>query len=203
MLIGLTGGIGSGKTTVSDLFAELGIKIIDTDVISQNLTAAGGRAISLILENFGPQSITLDGSMDRKFMRTKVFNSSDERKKLEDILHPLIREEVKLQIQKLEGPYSILAVPLMNKNSSWIRLCDRILLVDCPEEEQIRRVKRRSGLEPAKIKKIIDSQSSVQEKLSFADDVLFNYEDRECLKKEILHLHQIYLKLSGACSKSV
>lgn len=91
MLIGLTGGIGSGKTTVSDLFAELGIKIIDTDVISQNLTAAGGSAISLILENFGPQSIALDGSMDRKFMRTKVFNSSNERKKLESILHPLIR----------------------------------------------------------------------------------------------------------------
>lgn len=203
MLIGLTGGIGSGKTTVSDLFAELGIKIIDTDVISQNLTAAGGRAISLILENFGPQSIALDGSMDRKFMRTKVFNSSDERKKLESILHPLIREEVKRQIQNLEGPYSILSVPLMNKNSSWIRLCDRILLVDCPEEEQIRRVKRRSGLEPAEIKKIIDSQSSVQEKLSFAHDVLFNYGDREYLKKEILHLHQIYLKLSGACSKSV
>ncbi len=203
MLIGLTGGIGSGKTTVSDLFAELGIKIIDTDVISQNLTAAGGRAISLILENFGPQSIALDGSMDRKFMRTKVFNSSDERKKLESILHPLIREEVKRQIQNLEGPYSILSVPLMNKNSSWIRLCDRILLVDCPEEEQIRRVKRRSGLEPAEIRKILDSQSSVQEKLSFAHDVLFNYGDREYLKKEILHLHQIYLKLSGACSKSV
>lgn len=202
MLIGLTGGIGSGKTTVSDLFAELGIKIIDTDVISQNLTAVGGSAISLILENFGPQSIALDGSMDRKFMRTKVFNSSDERKKLESILHPLIREEVKHQIQNLEGPYSILAVPLMNKNSSWIRLCDRILLIDCPEEEQIRRVKHRSGLEPAVIKKIIDSQSSVQNKLSFADDVLFNYGDREYLKKEILHLHQIYLKLSGACPKS-
>ncbi len=202
MLIGLTGGIGSGKTTVSDLFAELGIKIIDTDVISQNLTAAGGRAISLILENFGPKSIALDGSMDRKFMREKVFNSSDERKKLESILHPLIREEVKRQIQNLDGPYSILAVPLMNKDSSWIRLCDRILLVDCPEEEQIRRVKHRSGLEPAEIKKIIDSQSSVRDKLSFADDVLFNYSERDYLKKEILHLHQIYLKLSGLCPKS-
>ena len=200
MLIGLTGGIGSGKTTVSDLFAELGIKIIDTDVISQNLTAAGGRAISLILENFGPKSIALDGSMDRKFMREKVFNSSDERKKLESILHPLIREEVKRQIQNLDGPYSILAVPLMNKDSSWIRLCDRILLVDCPEEEQIRRVKHRS--EPAEIKKIIDSQSSVRDKLSFADDVLFNYSERDYLKKEILHLHQIYLKLSGLCPKS-
>ena len=203
MLIGLTGGIGSGKTTVSDLFAELGIKIIDTDVISQNLTAAGGRAISLILENFGPKSIALDGSMDRKFMREKVFNSSDERKKLESILHPLIREEVKRQIQNLDGPYSILAVPLMNKDSSWIRLCDRILLVDCPEEEQIRRVKHRSGLEPAEIKKIIDSQSSVRDKLSFAHDVLFNYGERNYLNKEVLYLHHIYLKLSGACPKSV
>ena len=193
MLIGLTGGIGSGKTTVSDLFAELGIKIIDTDVISQNLTAAG----------FGPQSIALDGSMDRKFMRTKVFNSSNERKKLESILHPLIREEAKRQIQNLDGPYSILAVPLMNKDSSWIRLCDRILLVDCPKEEQIRRVELRNGLGPTEIQKIINSQSSIRDKLSFADDVLFNYGEREYLKKEILHLHQIYLKLSGACSKSV
>lgn len=183
MLIGLTGGIGSGKTTVSDLFAELGIKIIDTDVISQNLTAASGSAISLILENFGPQSIALDGSMDRKFMRTKVFNSSNERKKLESILHPLIREEAKRQIQNLDGPYSILAVPLMNKDSSWIRLCDRILLVDCPKEEQIRRVELRNGLGPTEIQK--SSIASLQFGTNYLSQTMcFSITERESTSKK-------------------
>ncbi len=199
MLIGLTGGIGSGKTTVSNLFGELGIEIIDTDVISQNITAVGGSAIPLILETFGPQFIASNGSMDRKLMRAKVFDSAEDRKKLENILHPLIREEVKLQLQNLNGSYALLSVPLMNKESFWIRLCDRILLMDCPKEEQIRRVELRSGLMEAEIQKIIDSQSTTMEKLSFADDVIFNYGCPEKLKEVVHRLHQNYIILSGSC----
>lgn len=201
MLIGLTGGIGSGKTTVSDMFSELGIQIIDADIISRNLTASGGKAIQLIEKNFGTHSIDSNGGMDRKYIRELVFNSPKERKKLESILHPLIREEILEKVRKALGQYSLLSVPLMNKNSVWPTLCDRILLVDCPEEEQIKRVQIRSKLSEAEIKKIISSQSAAIEKLSFADDVIFNFNSLEALQQKVLQLHELYLRLSKTLPK--
>mgnify|MGYP000485233499 CR=1 FL=1 len=196
-LVGLTGGIGSGKTAVSDLLGELGAGIIDTDLIAHQITAPGGSAIPLIKEAFGPQFIDQQGALDRPKMRALVFGDPQSRRTLEQITHPLIKRETATQafaIAKSGAPYLVFVVPLLVESRTWVDLLDFVVVVDCPEPQQIARVQKRNGLEVAMIQKIIASQASRHDRQVVADFVIENNQGIEDLKIEAQRLHQILLR---------
>lgn len=194
-VIGLTGGIGSGKTTVSDLFGELDIDVVDADVVSRQLTAVNGGAMPEIIKQFGPESASLDGSMNRKFIRELVFSDPEAKAVLENILHPLIRKECQRQLESSRSPYTILSVPLLIESPFWRSSIDRLIVVEAPEALRIERVVQRSHLTPEAVKKIISSQATTAQRLDAADDVIENVGTREMLKASVLKLHSLYLRL--------
>ena len=194
--VGLTGGIGSGKTTVAELFASLGASVVDTDTISHQLTAPAQPAIATIASKFGPQFVAVDGSLDRVRMRQLVFADISARQQLEAILHPLIRQESERQIRESRAPYVIVVVPLLVESATYWGMLDRILVVDCEPETQVRRVMERSALSRKEVLSIIASQVSRQRRLDEADDVIFNDSDREALRTQINFLHLRYLGLA-------
>jgi dephospho-CoA kinase len=197
-LIGLTGGIGSGKTAVSDLLAKLGAGIVDTDLITHQITAANGIAISAIKKHFGPDFIAADGSLDREKMRSLVFTKPEARKSLEGITHPLIREESSRQALKLsqEGArYLVFVVPLLIESGSWMTLIDRLVVVDCPEEVQINRVMQRSNLPREDVERILMSQATRAERLKHADMVIENQGSLQDLEAQVQSLHQKILQI--------
>ena len=196
-LIGLTGGIGSGKTAVSDLLAKLGAGIVDTDLIAHQITAPHGAAIALIEKQFGPDFIAADGALNRDKMRALVFAKPEARKSLEAITHPLIRQETVRQALRLgkEGvPYLVFVVPLLIESSSWIELIDRLVLVDCSEETQIQRVMQRSNLPREEIERILAAQASREERLKHADVVIKNQGSLKDLEVAVQSLHQKILQ---------
>ena len=196
-LIGLTGGIGSGKTTVSDLLAKLGAGIIDTDLIAHQITAPNGAAISLIEKQFGPDFIAADGALNRDKMRSLVFTSPEARKSLETIAHPLIRQETTrqaLQLNKDGAPYLVFVVPLLVESGSWRHLIDLLVVVDCPKETQIKRVMQRSNLPEEEIERILAAQASREDRLKHADVVIENQGSLEELEAEVENLHQKILQ---------
>lgn len=175
--IGLTGGIGSGKSTVAALFADLGAYIIDADKISRNVTATGGPAIEPIRSYFGAAFIQADGSLNRDHMRQLVFNDALARNALEGIIHPLIQKEMQHQFQKaalINSRLVVYDIPLMTGSSHWRQELDRVLVVDCSHETQINRVMTRNGFTREAIEKIIASQPSRNERLKVADLIIFN-----------------------------
>ena len=197
-LIGLTGGIGSGKTAVSDQLAKLGAGIVDTDLIAHLITAPKGVAIPLIEKQFGAEFISADGSLNRSKMRSLVFENPKARKILEAITHPLIREETTRQAVQLvkEGvPYLVFVVPLLIESSAWLGLIDRLVVVDCPEEMQIERVMHRSNLTRNEVERILAAQASRQERLSHADMVIENQDSLVDLATEVQSLHQKILQI--------
>ena len=197
-LIGLTGGIGSGKTAVSDQLAKLGAGIVDTDLIAHLITAPKGIAIPLIEKQFGAEFISADGSLNRSKMRSLVFENPEARKILETITHPLIREETTRQAVQLvkEGvPYLLFVVPLLIESSAWLGLIDRLVVVDCPEEMQIERVMHRSNLTRNEVERILAAQASRQERLSHADMVIENQDSLVDLATEVQSLHQKILQI--------
>ena len=197
-LIGLTGGIGSGKTAVSDQLAKLGAGIVDTDLIAHLITAPKGIAIPLIEKQFGAEFISADGSLNRSKMRSLVFENPEARKILEAITHPLIREETTRQAVQLvkEGvPYLLFVVPLLIESSAWLGLIDRLVVVDCPEEMQIERVMHRSNLTRNEVERILAAQASRQERLSHADMVIKNQDSLVDLATEVQSLHQKILQI--------
>jgi dephospho-CoA kinase len=194
--VGLTGGIGSGKTTVAELFASLGVGLVDTDTISHQLTAPAQPAIAAIASKFGRQFVALDGSLDRVRMRQLVFADISARQQLEAILHPLIRQESERQIRESRAPYVIVVVPLLVESAAHWGMLDRILVVDCEPETQVRRVMERSALSRKEVLSIIASQVSRQRRLDEADDIIFNDGDREALRTQINFLHLRYLGLA-------
>ena len=197
-LIGLTGGIGSGKTAVSDQLAKLGAGIVDTDLIAHLITAPKGVAIPLIEKQFGAEFISADGSLNRSKMRSLVFENPEARKILEAITHPLIREETTRQAVQLvkEGvPYLVFVVPLLIESSAWLGLIDRLVVVDCPEEMQIERVMHRSNLTRNEVERILAAQASRQERLSHADMVIENQDSLVDLATEVQSLHQKILQI--------
>jgi len=197
LLIGLTGGIGSGKSTVADLFAEQGARIIDTDVLSHQLTAPSGAAMTLIGQEFGEQFIQADGALDRAKMRLHIFAEACEKKKLEAILHPLILALTKQAIAVPSGaPYTLLVVPLLFEGKNYQAWLARSLVVDCQESSQIQRTMRRSGLPEAAVRSIVAQQISRAERLRLADDVITNDADLSALAHQVARLHQSYLALS-------
>jgi len=196
-LIGLTGGIGSGKTAVSDLLTKLGAGIIDTDLIAHQITAPHGSAISQIEKQFGPDFIAADGALNREKMRSLVFAKPEARKSLEAIAHPLIRQETArqaVQLYKQGAPYLVFVVPLLIESGSWMELIDRLVLVDCPKETQIQRVMQRSNLLQEEVERILAAQASREERLKYADVVIENQASLKDLEVEVQNLHQKILQ---------
>lgn len=197
LVIGLTGGIGSGKSTAAQMFAELGAEIIDTDAISHQLTAPGGAALPAIQSTFGTGMIGADGSLDRATMRQKVFENPSVRKQLEDILHPLIRQEVATRLnQASNAPYRIVVVPLLFETGAYQPIIQRTLVIDCPETLQISRAKSRSGMTESAVRQIMAAQCSREQRLALADDVICNDSGLEKLREEVLALHKKYIALA-------
>lgn len=194
--VGLTGGIGSGKSTVADLFADLGVPVIDTDVIARELTAPGSAALEAIHLAFGDAVLQSDGSLDRAALRRMVFADVDARHRLEGILHPRIRQAVEQVRARLNAPYILVVIPLLVETGGYRDLLDRVLLVDCPEELQITRVIARSGLTRDEVLPILVAQASRSERLAIADDVIVNTLAHEALRAEVITLNQRYLMLS-------
>jgi dephospho-CoA kinase len=194
--VGLTGGIGSGKTIVAGLFASHGAALVDTDEISRQLTAPDQPAVAAIAERFGQEFVARDGSLDRARMRRLVFDNPSHRKDLEALLHPLIRQESTRRIRDVTAPYVVVVVPLLVESTGYSGIIDRILVVDCDPETQIRRVMRRSGLTRNEVLAIMSSQVSREQRLRAADDIIYNDSDIETLRTQIQALHSKYLGLA-------
>jgi dephospho-CoA kinase len=197
-LIGLTGGIGSGKTAVSDLLRELGAGVIDTDLISHDITAPGGKAISLIAKAFGPELVDAQGALNRPKMRALAFSDPKARQTLEQITHPLIQQETAKQafeLAKLGVPYLVFVVPLLIESGSWIKLIDHLVVVDCSEETQIKRVMHRSNLLRSEVENILKVQTTREKRLAAANTVIENQGSLNDLRSKVLHLHQQFLRI--------
>lgn len=193
--IGLTGGIGSGKTTVSNFFAEYGISVIDTDLIAHRLTISGGAAIPKIKSEFGDEFITPDGAMDRQKMRQYVFSDSAAKQRLENILHPQIRRACDEAARETDSEYLIFAVPLLIESGDWSNRVDRILVVDCAPETQVSRVIQRNHFSREQVLDIMHTQVSREVRLQHADDVINSEQDLSLVREQVEQLHQKYLKL--------
>jgi dephospho-CoA kinase len=194
--VGLTGGIGSGKTTVAGLFASHGAALVDTDEISRQLTAPDQPAVAAIAERFGQEFVARDGSLDRARMRRLVFDNPSHRKDLEALLHPLIRQESTRRIRDVTAPYVVVVVPLLLESTGYRGIIGRTLVVDCDPETQIRRVMQRSGLTRNEVLAIMSSQVSREQRLRAADDIIYNDSDIETLRTQIQALHSKYLGLA-------
>ena len=192
-LIGLTGGIGSGKSTVSTLFAGYGAGIIDTDVISHSLTQPGGCAIDPLVAAFGSTCLGGFGALDRAKMRALIFSDASAKQRLEQILHPLIFEQAQAQLQLLQDkPYILVVVPLLAESRNFRQLVRRVLVVDCSENVQITRVMARSQLGEAEVRAIIAGQTPRIKRLQLADDVICNDAGLDNLAAQIAVLHECY-----------
>jgi dephospho-CoA kinase len=197
-VVGLTGGIGSGKSTAARIFEELGATVIDTDAIAHALTGPDGAAIAPIRAAFGADYVTAEGALARARMRELVFADAARKSTLESILHPLIRRRSDELVRDARSPYVILMVPLLVESRDYRSRCQRILVVDCPEELQIERVATRSGISAAQVRAIMATQVSRAARLAAADDVIDNSHDLAQLRREAEVLHQRYLKLAAA-----
>jgi dephospho-CoA kinase len=191
--VGLTGGIGCGKTTVADMFAALGAAVIDTDEIARSLTGPHGAAMPAILAEFGLGFATPDGALDRGKMRELAFSDPGARTRLETILHPMIRAATAAAADAAVGPYLMYVVPLLVESGGWRGRVDRVLAVDCPEALQVARVMARSGLPEAQVNAIMAAQATRAQRLAEADDVIVNDDGIEALEPQIARLHAFYL----------
>jgi dephospho-CoA kinase len=198
--VGLTGGIGSGKSAAAQVFEELGPTVIDTDAIAHALTAPRGAAIEPIRAAFGPGYITAEGALARPWMRELVFADAAKKRLLEAILHPLIRERSSELVLAARGPYVILMVPLLIESGDYRARCQRILVVDCPEELQVERITARSGLTAEQARAIMANQVSREARLAAADDVLDNSRDPAHLRRQVEALHPRYLQLAAGAA---
>lgn len=196
-VIGLTGGIGSGKSTVADLFSHLGVTVVDTDRIAHELTGAEGAAMPEIIAAFGKDIALPQGALDRAAMRQRVFADASAKTRLEAILHPKIRQESRQRCQAATSVYVLLAVPLLVETGVWRQEVRRVLVVDCDEATQIARVKARSALSAAEVLAIMATQATRSERLAVADDVILNNGTPEALEPQVQALHLRYLELFG------
>jgi len=194
--IGLTGGIASGKSTVAERFAELGAEVIDADRIARELVEPGSPLLERIRGEFGERFFDEEGRLDRRRLREHIFSHPDARARLEAILHPAIRNEMERRARESTSPYVVLVIPLLvEKNLQ--ELVDRVLVVDLPEEEQVRRACLRDRIDPGQARRILDSQATRQARLAAADDLLSNTGSMEALRRAVDELHLRYLALAG------
>ena len=195
--IGLTGGIASGKSTIASFFADLGVPVIDTDVIAREVVAKGAPALDEIRTEFGDEVFDVDGMLDRKRMRNLVFSDDSKRRQLEGVLHPRIREAALNQAEAVTDPYMIIVVPLLVE-SPMKEFMDRVLVVDCSEEVQLSRLLARDTENDAQARRIIAAQASRNERLAIADDVVLNDAALDQTRTRIEALHKNYLELSAS-----
>ena len=195
IVIGLTGGIGSGKSTVADLFAAQGVAVVDTDLIAHDLTGPAGAAMPEILAAFGDSVRQPNGGLDRVAMRRQVFADPQVRQQLEGILHPRIRSEAERRCRLATTPYVLLVVPLLIESGAYRDRVRRVLVVDCDEATQVARVVARSGLSPDEVRRIIATQLARAERLAVADDVIVNMAGVAALEPQVLAMHERYLRL--------
>lgn len=199
-LVGLTGGIGSGKSTVADMFAALGARVVDTDLISRQLTQASGAAIPAIRAAFGTEFIDADGVLNRNKMRELVFGNPDEKRRLESILHPLIYERTRqLANTATDAPYTLVVVPLLFESGRYTDWLHRVIAVDCSEETQISRTMLRSHMDEAAVRAIMATQFSRAQKLVLADEIITNDGTLDDLKTQIIGMHR---RLSALAAES-
>lgn len=196
-VVGLTGGIGSGKSTIAERFARLGVSVIDTDVIARTLTAPGAPALAAIHAHFGDAVMQAGGELDRAALRRIVFHDPAARAALETILHPPIRREVERQLGEISGPYALVVIPLLVETGAFREIVQRVLVVDCPEPIRVGRVMARSGLGPEEVRAIMATQASDATRLAAADDVIDNAGPVGALDAAVAELHARYLKLAG------
>ena len=200
-VVGLTGGIGSGKSAAADEFARLGATVVDTDAIARELTAAGGAALPHIKALFGDALIAPSGAMDRDAMRNRVFSDPAAKRALEELLHPMIRVEAERRIAAAGGPYMIYVVPLLIEAGDYRRRVARVLVVDAPEAAQLARVRARSGLAEPEVRAIVAQQASRAARRAAADDVIDNSGTLEQLFAQVRALHARYLKMSAQAAQ--
>ena len=197
-VVGLTGGIGSGKTAVAAAFAALDVEIVDADALAHRLSAAGAEGFAAIRAAFGETILGADGELDRAALRRLVFDDVAARRRLEEILHPLIRAEAQRQVRGWRGVYGIVVVPLLLEHAGLRSIIDRILVVDCPEDEQVRRVVARSGLNADEVRAIMATQLDRARRRASADDVLDNSGAISAIAPQVRALDQRYRELASA-----
>ena len=193
LVVGLTGGIGSGKTAVSDRFKQLGIDVVDADIASRTVVALGSPALASITNRFGEGILLADHTLNRAALRTKIFIRAEDKQWLESLLHPLIAAEIRKGINSAQSPYVVFVSPLLVE-SSQKDLCDRLLIVDVPEEVQLQRTMQRDNNDKEQVKRIIASQTSRQQSLQQADDIIENTGSIQELQRKVEALHQNYLQ---------
>ncbi|CAN7546795.1 dephospho-CoA kinase [Pseudoduganella sp. LjRoot289] len=195
--VGLTGGIGSGKSVVASMFAARGATIVDTDKIAHGMTVAGGPAMPALLAEFGPEFADASGAMDRARMRALVFSDATAKARLEAILHPLIRGAALAEAEAATGSYVIFDVPLLVESGAWRSRVARVLVVDCPEAVQIARVMARNKMPASQVQAIMAAQAPRSTRLAAADDIINNEGDLAALEPQIARLHDLYLAFSA------
>lgn len=204
LVVGLTGGIGSGKTAVSDRLAGLGAAIVDTDVIARELTGPGGAAIQSLRDAFGAAFIAADGSLDRTRMRDTVFADPAAKARLEGVLHPMIRSETQRRVEAAgAAPYVVLVVPLLVESGDYRRRVDHVVVVDCPVELQIERTMRRSALSRESVERILRNQASREQRLAAADDVISNAGPIAQLDEAVRALHERLQRRAAARASGI
>ncbi|PKH05085.1 dephospho-CoA kinase [Moritella sp. Urea-trap-13] len=194
-VVGLTGGIASGKTTVADLIASEGINLVDADIVARQVVAIGSQGLAQISAHFGEHILLDDGSLNRGLLREKIFSDNANKQWLNDLLHPLIRTELLAQLAASDSPYTLLVVPLLVENKL-TTLCNHVLVVDVDEQLQIQRTMARDNVSEQQVKAILESQASRQQRLAAADSVVVN-NDRQQLVKDTAVLHQKFLELAA------
>jgi len=196
--VGLTGGIGSGKTTVANFFAQLGITVIDADVIAREVTEPGAPAYNPIVEHFGQDIVTAQGQLDRKKLRRIIFENNLAKVWLENLLHPLILRTMRERIDQVTSPYCIMVIPLLVETAFSIDFLDRICVVDAPEALRKQWAAQRDQTSPAEIEAVIAAQSARERRLALADDLIINNHDLAALETQIKKLHSQYLQMASA-----
>jgi len=196
MVIGLTGGIGSGKSAAAKFFEEMGICVVDTDKIAREIVAPGQPALKEIEKVFGKEILNPDRSLNRSRLKQIIFGDSESRIKLESILHPPIKEKMLQLVTQCQTPYCVVIIPLLVEQN-WQNMVDRVLMIDTPQSLQLKRVRERDKLDDKMILSIIGSQASRSAKIAASDDVVMNDQDLDNLKRQLSDLHQRYLLLAA------
>lgn len=196
-ILGLTGGIGSGKSAAAQHFGSLGIHLVDADQAARWVVEPGRPALQRIVDRFGTQILRPDGQLDRAALRSRIFQTAEERHWLEQLLHPLIREEIRHALEEARSPYAILMAPLLAESAPLRQMTQRLLVVDVPTQLQIERTTRRDQVSEAQVRAILQAQASREERLRHAHDVLSNDRDLSWLQQEVERLHAFYLNLKG------
>ncbi|SFP26277.1 dephospho-CoA kinase [Geopseudomonas sagittaria] len=199
-ILGLTGGIGSGKSAAASHFGSLGVHLVDADQAARWVVEPGRPALTHIVDRFGEQILQGDGALDRAALRTRIFQAPEERQWLEQLLHPLIREEIRNVLDEARSPYAILVSPLLVESAAQRQMSQRVLVVDVPEQVQIERTVQRDQVPEEQVRAILQAQASREERLRHAHDVLVNDRDLAWLQREVERLHEFYLSLQGGQS---